>query len=210
MATGSCPFCGNALGDGFLGRHICPACNKPQPVAASETYFTALGVSETFQQDPALLQKRFYEASRVLHPDRFTTADPELRNLSLERMSFINEAYRTLKSPVELRDYLLELRGNKTEEKAKMPLELAESWFELQDALVEEPDTAAAKISVFEQELANFRKQAEAEISAKESAYDKSQSADEKAIILKGLTLKSLELNYLKSMDRDVERIKRR
>lgn len=206
----SCPFCGKALGDGFLSRHICPSCGKPQPSQKSETYFTALGVPETFHQDSTLLQKRFYEASRVLHPDRFTSADPESRSLSLERMSLINEAYRALKSPAELRDYLLELRGNKTEEKAKMPLELAESWFELQDALMEAPETAAAKISAFEQELGSFRKQAESAIASNESAYDKSSSQDEKAQILRTLALKTLELNYLKSMDRDVERIKSR
>jgi molecular chaperone HscB len=210
MSNGSCPFCGKALGDGFLSRHICPSCGKPQPSDSSETYFSALGAPETFHQDTALLQKRFYEASRVLHPDRFTSADPESRNLSLERMSLINEAYRTLKSPVELRDYLLELRGQKTDAKAKMPLELAESWFELQDALMEEPETAAGKIAVFEQELGGFKKQIEEDIASNESAYDKSASQDEKAQILKDLALKSLELNYLKSMDRDVERIKKK
>jgi molecular chaperone HscB len=210
MTAGSCPFCSKALGDGFLARHICPECNKPQPAVASETYFTALGAAETFHQDTALLQKRFYEASRVLHPDRFTGADADSRALSLERMSLINEAYRTLKNPVELREYLLELRGSKAENKAKMPLELAESWFELQDAVVEEPETAKAKIHAFEQELGAFKKQTESEISAQEQAFDRNSSQDEKAQILKSLALKNLELNYLKSMDRDVERIKNR
>jgi DnaJ-domain-containing protein 1 len=197
MANASCPFCGKALGDGFLSRHVCPSCGK-------------LGVPEAFRQDTALLQKHFYEASRVLHPDRFTSAGPDSRSFSLERMSLVNEAYRTLKNPEELRDYILKLRGNKSEEKAKMPLDLAESWFELQDSLVDDPGTATDKLRVFEKELGVFKEQAEAEILALELAYDQTHSETERAHILKDLARKTLELNYLKSMDRDVERIKKK
>jgi DnaJ-domain-containing protein 1 len=210
MSNGSCPFCDKALGDGFLSGHICPSCGKPQPSRPSDTYFTALGAPETFRQDTALLQKHFYEASRVLHPDRFTSADPQSRSLSLERMSLINEAYRTLKNPTELRDYILALRGSKSEEKAKMPLDLAESWFELQDSLMEEPETKGDKILAFEKELGASKKLAETELAASELAYDQSNSEMERVKILESLALKSLELNYLRSMDRDIERIKKK
>ena len=175
-----CQFCGHSLQEGFLARHICPSCGKPQAIrtaaADRETYFSAFGVPEKFKQDPSELQKRFYDVSRALHPDRFTTADEQSRKNSLERMSFLNDAYRTLRTPGELREYILELHGLKMDPaiKGQIPMQLAESWFDLQDSLAEDPDQAESKLLSFEQELRDFRQGAEGRIAATEKQFDTS------------------------------------
>ena len=80
----------------------------PQPVRAEEDLFTALGLTRRFEVHLEDLEKRYYEISRLLHPDRFASAKEANRN-STERMSLVNQGYATLKSPLRLRDYLLTL-----------------------------------------------------------------------------------------------------
>src|SRR4051794_2946683 len=101
-----CIHCSHLLED-FLSQHVCSQCGMPQPVLPTDDYFGAFGVERRFSQDRSFLEKRFYELSRGLHPDRFSNASPQARNNSLERMSFINQAYGTLKNPSFLREYLL-------------------------------------------------------------------------------------------------------
>src|SRR4051794_13563255 len=64
-----CGSCGQTL-ETLISQHVCTQCGMPQPVSAAENYFNALGVPVQFAQDRATLEKRFYELSRVLHPDR--------------------------------------------------------------------------------------------------------------------------------------------
>jgi DnaJ-domain-containing protein 1 len=211
-----CQFCGHSLEESFLARHLCPSCGKPQAIRTAgpdqETFFTVLAAPEKFKQDLNELQKRFYEVSRALHPDRFTTADEQSRKNSLDRMSFLNDAYRTLKTPVELRDYVLEHHGLKTDPatKGQIPMQLAESWFDLQDSLAEDPDQAESKLLGFEKDLREFREGAEARIAASEKEFDLTVNNDLANNLLNKLGREIQELSYLKSMDRDVERLKAR
>jgi molecular chaperone HscB len=209
--------CDHSLGksqeDSFLARHLCPSCGLPRPIDKDETFFMALGAPVKFAQNLAELQKRFYEASRALHPDRFTAADAESKQRSLERMSFLNEAYRTLRSPSELRDYVLELRGLKIEAngqaaRGQIPMELAESWFELQDAISENPEAAAEKVTAFKKELEEFRLASEQAIKALEVKLDTlDPSGTDYLAKLEELSKSMRALNYLKSLSRDVDRI---
>jgi molecular chaperone HscB len=177
-----------------------------------ETYFTALGVPEKFKQDFSVLQRHFYELSRTLHPDRFVGENERSRELSLERMSFLNEAYRTLKSPEELRDYILSLHLPKSSEatKGQIPVELAEGWFELQDILTEgDSDQTTIRLGQFERELTDFHNQMNASLKETESLYDAAANGAREAI-LKKLSQDIQKASYLTSMKRDVERIKSR
>lgn len=163
------------------------------------------------------MEKRFYEVSRTLHPDRFTRADAQSRQLSLERMSLVNDAYRTLKDPVKRRDYFLQLCGFRRDPAAKttqIPTELAESWFELQDALSESPQLAVQKLAAFTQELTSLKTLRQKSLQTIEAEID---TALERGIALTGLgslierlSSEMLAENYLNSMAQDVERIKKR
>lgn len=203
----NCPHCGSILGEGYLERHLCSNCLKPLPLAAGEAgnYFEALGVPERFGQDAAELQKRFYEISRALHPDRFTAAGARFQQLSLERMSLINEAYRVLKDREALRNYLLKRHGVAPDAKqGQIPAELAEGWFELQDLLMENGDRAGAKLGEFEQELRQVKDQVLRDLGELEKQYDAGANS------LSEIGRRQLQLNYLKSMERDIERLRKR
>ncbi len=184
-------------------------------MAASEDYFGALGAPRRFSQDPAALEKRFYELSRELHPDRFTTAEPLAKAASLERMSFLNTAYRTLKDPAELRGYLLEQEGFLSDEKGgpkpEAPVELAESWFELQDAVTDDPANAIERLDDFKSYLAQVKKQVlhvmvsiEAEVDQHWEKGSTGAPTEPLSRLISQVRLHS----YVESMERDVQRMR--
>jgi molecular chaperone HscB len=57
------------------------------------------------------LEQRFRSLSRQFHPDYFYNAEPAERRASLERSSYLNDAYRTLRQPISRVEYLLQLEG---------------------------------------------------------------------------------------------------
>jgi len=72
-------------------------------------YFTFLGLSRKLGIDVQELDRRYRALSRQFHPDYFHNASPGERRVSLERSSYLNDAYRTLKNPITRIEYLLKL-----------------------------------------------------------------------------------------------------
>lgn len=93
------------------GTVFCPSCRKIQPVGRNEDHFSLLGLDREYALDPAVLDRRFRELSRQLHPDRFARAEPRERRLSLERATRLNDAHRSLKDWRRRAAYLLKLAG---------------------------------------------------------------------------------------------------
>ena len=59
-----------------------------------------MGLTRRLTFDPAELEQKFRTLSRQFHPDYFYNATPAERRASLERSSYLNDAYRTLKQPI--------------------------------------------------------------------------------------------------------------
>jgi molecular chaperone HscB len=91
--------------------------------------------------EPAEIERRFRSLSRQFHPDFFYNAEPAERRASLERSSYLNDAYRTLRQPIARVEYLLQLEGlapRGPEEAAKqVPPALLEEVFALNEELDE-------------------------------------------------------------------------
>ncbi|MGA8535589.1 MAG: Fe-S protein assembly co-chaperone HscB [Candidatus Tumulicola sp.] len=121
------------------GAHFCPGCGKIQPLSRSVSYFEFLGLPKKLQIDGEALEQKFQMLSWKLHPDNFTRAGESERNLSLERSSELNDAYRTLRDPVTRVEYLLAHEGMRKEGTTKQQAdpELLEEVFELNEALDE-------------------------------------------------------------------------
>jgi molecular chaperone HscB len=85
------------------------------------------------------LEQRFHSLSWKLHPDNFVRASEFERQLSLDRSSLLNDAYRTLRDPLARVEYLLQLAGMRSEgqKKQQAPPELLEEVFELNESLDE-------------------------------------------------------------------------
>jgi molecular chaperone HscB len=104
-------------------------------------FFSFLGLVRKINIDGADLEQRFRALSRQFHPDYFYNATPAERRASLERSSYLNDAYRTLRNPVTRIEYLLALEGfapKRPEEAGKeVPAALLEEVFALNEALDE-------------------------------------------------------------------------
>jgi len=65
----------------------------------------------SYSIDTGFLMQRYRELQQTVHPDRFASASEQERRLSLQYATFINEALRVLKDPLERARYLLQLKG---------------------------------------------------------------------------------------------------
>ncbi len=88
---------------------FCGTCTAVQPPGQAD-HFARLGLSPSFDIDGALLDQRYFEQQRQLHPDRFATRTGRERALSQSQAVALNEAYETLKDPLRRADYLLQCR----------------------------------------------------------------------------------------------------
>ena len=141
MST-NCGNCSAATG----GAHFCPACGKIQPLPRDTDYFAFFGLPQKLALDLDQLEQRFHSLSWKLHPDHFVRAAENERQLSLDRSSQLNDAYRTLRDPVARVEYLLGLAGMRKEgqKKQQAPPELLEEVFELNESLDELRDARAS------------------------------------------------------------------
>jgi molecular chaperone HscB len=64
-----------------------------------------------FRVDGTMLDSRYRELQRDVHPDRFARESDAQQRLAMQASARVNEAYRTLKDPVDRGRYLLELAG---------------------------------------------------------------------------------------------------
>ncbi len=106
-------------------------------MTASDNYFDLFGLPRQFALDKAVLTERYRDLQRQVHPDRFAGASDQERRLSVQRAAVINDAFNTLKSPLERGRYLLRLHGHEVDEEnntAMDPMFLMEQM-ELREAL---------------------------------------------------------------------------
>ena len=208
-----CVECGAQL-NGAVAPHACAACGRVQPLTASSSRdpFVVFGAERKFAQDRAVLQKRLFELSRALHPDRFARAADEVKQASLERMGLINEAYRLLNDRGALRDFLISESGlSEKASRGAEDLELAERWFELQEK-VEENTCRQEKLGmleVFERELAEYLELASKEMTRLEQDFDQGLGRGATSTLAEMVVIQHRS-NTLQSMLRDLNRLKSR
>jgi molecular chaperone HscB len=133
--------CRNCRGGAPVDAHFCPQCSQLLTLGRQGDYFSFLGLSRKLGVEPADLDRRFRSLSRQFHPDYFYNASPAERRASLERSSYLNDAYRTLRQPASRVEYLLGLEGfapNGPEDAARhVPPALLEEVFALNEELSE-------------------------------------------------------------------------
>jgi len=189
---------------------ICAECGTP--LAAPLDCFSALGMPRKLAIDLDALERRYHELSRKIHPDRFASKGPKVRDASLRATATLTRSYRTLRDPVARGLYWLELNGEKLAENNKrVPPELAELVFEVQEQLAEmqlssDPEAAierATEIAARRIELQFKMDERLAELDRNFAKLD--QPSDVKALTLELKTILS-NIAYLRTLIRDVDR----
>ena len=125
-------------------------------------HFELLGLPIAYSVDPARLEHGYRELQSRVHPDRFAAGSEVDKRVALQWATRANEAYRTLRDPVERARYLLHLRGYSTEEESNtsMPPDFLLQQMEWREHVVEASD--ARDVPVLEglhEQVANERRE---------------------------------------------------
>jgi molecular chaperone HscB len=84
----------------------------------SRNHFELLGLPVAYALDAAELERAYRELQGRVHPDRHATATEAERRVAMQWAARANEAYRTLRHPVDRARYLLGLKGFDTGEES--------------------------------------------------------------------------------------------
>jgi molecular chaperone HscB len=145
-----------------LGTHFCPGCGKLLQLPQGVDYFALFEMPRKLWIEMGGLEKKFLQLSWKLHPDNFVNATERERELSLEKSSQLNDAYRVLRDPVARVEYLLGIEGMRKEgeHKQQAPPELLEEVFELNESLDElrEAKSSGGGLAALESRLEDAQK----------------------------------------------------
>jgi molecular chaperone HscB len=103
----------------------------------TRSHFELFGLPPAFGLDGAALEQSYRDLQALVHPDRYAQAGDAERRASMQTTSRINEAYRTLKDPVQRAKHLLELQGVDVafETNTQMPTDFLLQQLEMREAL---------------------------------------------------------------------------
>jgi molecular chaperone HscB len=213
----SLQVCRNCGGGAPVDVHFCPQCSRLLTLGRHGDYFTFLGLPRKLGVVQAELDRRFRALSRQFHPDYFYNADPAERRASLERSSYLNDAYRTLRQPAARVEYLLGLEGfapgGPQEAGRHVPPALLEEVFALNEELNEVRELRAdgAPAEAWQSRLERAREPIEAKQAAHEAQVedlsrrwdamvDSGAVGKERIAILSALRDRVLERNYIHNL----------
>ena len=77
----------------------------------TQTHFELFGLPQTYALDRDRLDTAYRELQNAVHPDRFAAQPESDQRLAMQWATQVNEAYQTLKHPVNRGVYLLKLQG---------------------------------------------------------------------------------------------------
>ena len=129
-----------------------------------KNHFELFGLAPAYALDAALLDRAYRDIQAKIHPDRFAHAGDAERRASMQWTTQVNEAYRTLKRPLQRAKYLLELNGVDVgfETNTAMPPEFLMEQMELREKLEDTRD--ADSLGLIEKDLLSRKQKIEAQV----------------------------------------------
>jgi molecular chaperone HscB len=211
--------------------HFCPRCARILDLGRPGDYFAFLGVPRRLGLETADLDERFRALSRRFHPDYFHNAPPAERRASLERSSYLNDAYRTLRNPISRMEYLLGIedvngrRGDaaagQTQERGatEVPPSLLEEVFALNEELDEvrqlraagaPPDAWTDRLEQARRPIEQKRNTHETELQALSAQWDALADSgpgdSARRSVLESIRARLLERKYIANLLAGIER----
>jgi molecular chaperone HscB len=112
-----------------------------------QNHFELLGLPVRFSVDATSLERGYRDLQSRVHPDKFAAASEPERRVAMQWAARANEAYRTLRHPVERARYLLALKGFDTEEESNtaMPADFLMQQMEWREAVAEAREAGDAR-----------------------------------------------------------------
>jgi molecular chaperone HscB len=105
--------------------------------ALTSNHFELFGLEPVFALNADSLDSAYRDIQAKVHPDRFAHAGDAERRASLQWTTRVNEAYRTLKDPVQRAKHILELKGVDVafETNTAMPADFLMQQMELRESV---------------------------------------------------------------------------
>ena len=128
----------------------------------SRNFFELFDVPIAYEVDLDLVQQRYRELQKAVHPDKFVNASDQEKRISMQQTSWVNEAFNTLKQPVDRAIYLLKLKGVdiNLENETTMDAGFLMDQMEMREALseVQSKDDPLAELDDFSSQIKNKMK----------------------------------------------------
>lgn len=104
-----------------------------------QNHFELFNLPARFAVDLAALDAAYRDVQGRVHPDRFVNASDAEKRVAMQWATRANEAYQTLKNPLQRARYLVELNGVdlQTESNTAMPMDFLMQQMEWREALGE-------------------------------------------------------------------------
>jgi molecular chaperone HscB len=221
--TPSLQVCRDCGGGAPIDVHFCPQCTKILSLGRHGDYFAFMGLPHRLTLETAEIERRFRALSRQFHPDFFYNATPAERMASLERSSYLNDAYRTLRDPVTRLQYVLQIEGlspaSPADASRQVPPSLLEEVFSLNEEIDEARAARAngAPAEVWQGRLERARapvetKRIEHEAHLQELATrwdtlaDRPAADEDRRAVLRALADRFLERTYINNLLAGIER----
>jgi molecular chaperone HscB len=217
-AAPECRTCGAGAP---VDEHFCPNCSRILALGRHGDYFSFLGLPRKLTIAATELERRFRELSRKFHPDYYYNASPAERLASLERSSYLNDAYRTLRNPVSRVEHLLAIEGlpssTSNQGTTQVPPALLEEVFALNEELDEireqretgsDPAALSARLEAARKPIDRKREEHERQLQELSALWDSQEQASvqEKRSTLDALRERLLERNYINNLLATIDR----
>jgi molecular chaperone HscB len=226
VSTLECRTCGAGAP---VDEHFCPNCSRILAIGRHGDYFSFLGLPRQLNLDPQQIERSYKELARQFHPDFYQNATPQERVASLERSSYLNDAYRALKNPASRIEHLLAIEGvpsanaevsstGSGHAAAKVPPALLAEVFALNEELDEirearesgaDAETLRQRLEAARTPIDRKRGEHEARVQALSETWDaerETASPDRRRQILEELRGVLLERNYITNLIATIDR----
>ena len=152
----------------------------------TKNFFELFDVPMAFEVDLDLVQQRYRDLQKVVHPDKFVNASDQEKRISMQQTSWINEAFNTLSQPVDRAIYLLKLKGVdlNLENETTMDAGFLMEQMEMREALstIRSKDDPLLELDNFSRQVKNKMKTMMGDYSV---VYENDQLDDAKELIRK-------------------------
>lgn len=125
--------------------------------AFTQNHFELFGLPAGYALDQARLDAAFREVQAQVHPDRHAGAGEAGKRVAMQWSTRANEAYQTLKNPLQRAIYLLELRGAAIGAESNTAMEPAFLMQQMEWREAVEDATAAKNVAALDRLLADLR-----------------------------------------------------
>lgn len=115
-----------------------------------QNLFEILSLPVAFELNLKTLERSYFDAQRQWHPDRFVGKGEDMRGEAAARSVLINDAYETLKNPLQRARHMLELQGIFIDDETNPPADLLMEMMELRERIHEHAEDGKTLLAIVE------------------------------------------------------------